>query len=74
MNSNPDVLKQEILNQLGLPEPDDIRVAWGADWEDNKWTFSQSSGVLASMDNSFLWKVLQGCYVWYDVSTSYTIL
>jgi hypothetical protein len=47
MNSNPDVLKQEILNQLGLPEPDDIRVAWGADWEDNKWTFSQSSGVLS---------------------------
>lgn len=47
MNSNPDVLKQEVLDQLGLPEPDNIRIAWGADWEDGKWTFSQSSGVLS---------------------------
>jgi len=49
LGSNPDVIKYEVLKQLGLPEPLDIRIGWGADWgmEEKKWSFSQSSGVLS---------------------------
>ncbi len=32
---------------MGLHDPVSARIAWGADWEDGKWTFSQSSGVLS---------------------------
>ena len=46
-SSSPEVIKGEVLKQLGLPEPNDIRIGWGAEWEDDKWTFSQSSGVLS---------------------------
>ena len=49
LGSDPDVIKYEVLKQLGLPEPLDIRIGWGADWEmeEKKWSFSQSSGVLS---------------------------
>jgi hypothetical protein len=49
LGSDPDVIKYEVLKQLGLPEPLDIRIGWGADWEmeDKKWVFTQSSGVLS---------------------------
>jgi hypothetical protein len=42
------MLKLEVIEQLGLPPPEDIRIGWGADWNENDgWTFSQSSGVLS---------------------------
>ena len=49
LSSNPDIIKQEVIKQLGLPEPLDIRIGWGAEWEveEEKWSFSQSSGVLS---------------------------
>jgi len=47
MSSSPEVIKGEVLKQLGLPQPNTIRIGWGAEWEDDKWTFSQSSGVLS---------------------------
>lgn len=46
-NSDPDTIKREVIEQLGLHDPVSARIAWGADWEDGKWTFSQSSGVLS---------------------------
>ena len=47
LSSNPDMIKQEVLKQLGLPEPVDIRIGWGAEWNGKSWDFSQSSGVLS---------------------------
>ena len=49
LGSDPDVIKYEVLKQLNLPEPLEIRIGWGADWEmeEKKWSFSQSSGVLS---------------------------
>jgi len=47
ISSNPDMIKQEVLKQLGLPEPIDIRIGWGAEWNGKSWDFSQSSGVLS---------------------------
>ena len=47
LSSSPEVIKGEVLKQLGLPQPNTIRIGWGAEWEDDKWTFSQSSGVLS---------------------------
>jgi len=47
LSSNPDMIKQEVLKQLGLPEPIDIRIGWGAEWNGKSWDFSQSSGVLS---------------------------
>ena len=47
MTTDPDTLKTEILKQLNFPEPLDIRIGWGAEWKNDKWEFSQSSGVLS---------------------------
>jgi|TARA_B110000902_G_scaffold36466_1_gene38504 hypothetical protein len=47
LSSNPDMIKREVLKQLGLPEPVDIRIGWGAKWNGKSWDFSQSSGVLS---------------------------
>ena len=49
LSSNPEIIKAEVIKQLDLPEPVDIRIGWGAEWEVEKetWTFSQSSGVLS---------------------------
>jgi hypothetical protein len=44
---DPAGLKAEVLNQLELPEPIDMRIGWGAEWKGKKWEFSQSSGVLS---------------------------
>ena len=44
--SEPDVIKREVIHQLGLPPPKDIRIGWGSEWNGEKWEFSQSSGVL----------------------------
>lgn len=49
LTSSPEIIKAEVIKQLGLPEPVDTRIGWGAEWEVEKemWTFSQSSGVLS---------------------------
>jgi len=44
---DPAGLKAEVLNQLKLPEPRDMRIGWGAHWKGKKWEFTQSSGVLS---------------------------
>ena len=45
--SEPDVIKREVIHQLGLPPPREIRIGWGSEWTaGEKWEFSQSSGVL----------------------------
>jgi hypothetical protein len=47
LSKNPDELKLGVLEQLGLEQPTTMRIGWGATWEDDKWVFSQSSGVLS---------------------------
>ena len=47
LNSDPDTIKQEVIKQLGLSHPVSSRIGWGAEWKNNKWNFSQSSGVLS---------------------------
>ena len=47
LTSPPDIIKAEVVEQLGLPPPKEIRVGWGSTWVENRWTFSQSSGVLS---------------------------
>jgi hypothetical protein len=47
LETEPDTLKAEVLRQLELSEPKEIRIGWGAEWIGNKWEFSQSSGVLS---------------------------
>tara|TARA_B100000767_G_scaffold241928_1_gene238665 strand:- start:835 stop:2133 length:1299 start_codon:yes stop_codon:yes gene_type:complete len=46
LSSEPDVIKREVIHQLGFPPPADIRIGWGSEWTGEKWEFSQSSGVL----------------------------
>lgn len=47
LTSEPDVIKREVIHQLGLPPPREIRIGWGSEWTaGEKWEFSQSSGVL----------------------------
>jgi hypothetical protein len=45
--TNPEVLKAEVLKQLDVPEPVDVRIGWGATWNGEMWETSQSSGVLS---------------------------
>ena len=45
--TDPETLKTEVLRQLELPEPVDIRIGWGAEWNGETWETSQSSGVLS---------------------------
>jgi hypothetical protein len=47
LTTDPETLKAEVLKQLGVPEPKEIRIAWGAEWNGETWDFSQSSGVLS---------------------------
>lgn len=47
METDPGTLKAEVLDQLYLPVPKKIRIGWGAEWVDGRWTFTQSSGVLS---------------------------
>ena len=44
---NPDELMAEVIRQLGVPEPRQSRIGWGAEWKNNTWVFEQSSGVLS---------------------------
>lgn len=47
LTTNPETLKAEVLRQLKLSEPNNIRIGWGAEWNGKTWEFSQSSGVLS---------------------------
>ena len=47
LSSDPETIKNEVVRQLKLPQPNSIRIGWGAEWKENKWNFSQSSGVLS---------------------------
>ena len=47
LSSDPETIKNEVVRQLRLPQPTSIRIGWGAEWKENKWNFSQSSGVLS---------------------------
>jgi hypothetical protein len=47
LETDPEILKAEVVKQLGVPEPKDVRIGWGAEWNGEKWEFSQSSGVLS---------------------------
>src|SRR6056300_315470 len=39
-------LIEQVIEQLGLVQPKNIRLGWGASWEGTQWVFDQSSGVL----------------------------
>ena len=47
LSTDPETLKVEVVKQLGVPDPSEVRIGWGADWNGEKWEFSQSSGVLS---------------------------
>jgi hypothetical protein len=47
LTTDPETLKAEVLRQLKLSEPNNIRIGWGAEWNGKIWEFSQSSGVLS---------------------------
>lgn len=47
MSHNPTSLILNVIDQLGVKEPVNSRIGWGAEWENDKWVFSQSSGVLS---------------------------
>ena len=46
LTTPPDVIHKEIVEQLGLEEPERSRVATGNIWDNGSWTFKQSSGVV----------------------------
>ena len=45
--TDPETLKVEVVKQLGVPKPEEVRIGWGAEWNGEEWVFSQSSGVLS---------------------------
>ena len=47
LESEPEIIKREVIHQLGLPPPKEVRIGWGSEWNGEKWEFSQSSGVLS---------------------------
>lgn len=47
LDMDSDTLTAEVIKQLGVPEPRDVRIGWGAHWNGKKWEFEQSSGVLS---------------------------
>lgn len=48
LTSKPETLKMQVLQQLKLPTPSNIRIGWGSHWDGTRWRFSQSSGVLST--------------------------
>lgn len=48
LTMKPDELKMRVWEQLGVPRPSGIRIGWGANWDNTRWRFSQSSGVLST--------------------------
>lgn len=50
MTTPPDQIKKQVIEQLsnlGIREPDGVRIAWGSYWNGRRWEFTQSSGVLS---------------------------
>jgi len=47
LSCDPETLKNKVVEQLQVPKPSNIRIAWGSNWQDGKWSFEQSSGVLS---------------------------
>ena len=47
LSTDPETLKKAVVEQLHAPQPTSIRIGWGSNWTDGKWTFEQSSGVLS---------------------------
>lgn len=46
ITSDPVKIREHVLSELDVPLPKSIRFGWGAEWNGEKWIFSQSSGVL----------------------------
>lgn len=47
MRQHPESLVLEVITQLGVQHPASSKIGWGAEWENDTWVFSQSSGVLS---------------------------
>lgn len=47
LSIDPETLKSEVVKQMCIQKPKSIRIGWGIDWKDGKWSFEQSSGVLS---------------------------
>lgn len=47
LTSTPDKIREHVLTNLEVPLPKSIRFGWGANWNGERWTFLQSSGVLS---------------------------
>ena len=48
LHTDPEKLKAGVIQQLNLPNPPkNVRIGWGSEWNGEKWTFTQSSGVLS---------------------------
>jgi len=47
LTTPPEELRSLVLSELDVPLPREIRFGWGADWDGERWHFSQSSGVLS---------------------------
>jgi hypothetical protein len=47
LTTPPEELRTLVLGELDVPLPRAMRFGWGADWDGERWQFSQSSGVLS---------------------------
>ena len=47
LKTDPKTLIREVIRQLKIPNPKNARIGWGSTWTGQRWTFSQSSGVLS---------------------------
>ena len=47
LTTPPEEVRVRVLEQLDAPLPKQIRFGWGAEWDGERWQFSQSSGVLS---------------------------
>ena len=47
LTTPPEEVRVRVLEQLDVPLPKQIRFGWGAEWDGERWQFSQSSGVLS---------------------------
>jgi hypothetical protein len=47
LTTPPEELRVRVLEELDVPLPKQIRFGWGAEWDGERWQFTQSSGVLS---------------------------
>ena len=47
LTTPPEELRVRVLEELQVPLPKQIRFGWGAEWDGERWQFTQSSGVLS---------------------------